>query len=98
MRVTCGIEATTPLELSGLCVVDPGLLAGSQPWSLMPESLRDSRGELWPRRKHKHGVHGDAVALNLEHLAHNGSLDGNHFKNGQEALHRQKPQSGAHLA
>jgi hypothetical protein len=36
--------------------------------------------------------------LNLEHLAHNGSLDGNHFKNGQEALHRQKPQSGAHLA
>jgi hypothetical protein len=28
------VEATTPLGLSGLFVVDPGLLAGSQPWAL----------------------------------------------------------------
>src|SRR5262245_31602256 len=34
MRGTCGNEATTPLGLTGLCVVDPGLLARSQPWAL----------------------------------------------------------------
>jgi hypothetical protein len=34
MRPTCGIEATTPLGLTGLCVVAPGLLASSQPRAL----------------------------------------------------------------
>src|SRR5262249_59513019 len=43
-----GIEATTPLGLKGLCVVDPGLLASSQPWALSRNPFGILSGLLAP--------------------------------------------------